>query len=665
MSKKDTLDRINRNTLPFDWDSVLPQCHECIQKQLEKYEKAVDKDGNAYGDKFVVPCKGIPKSLESVVDPAWKSSLSEEDWKAAEEVSDITKWAEQNLLTIDKKPWKARWYQSEILRCTSRRKVLRCSRRVGKTDLVCVEICYYLFTQKNIRIVVGGPQKSHVEEIFKRIRAFISRNPLLSTAVAKSRQAPYQEIELTNGACVRGFSVGSKGKVQGLSVRGQDAHRIYCEEMDYIDEKALAGAVLPILFTSPNTALVGFSTPTGFPTPYYKLCEENPHYKEFHYNYKVLPWWREVEMERANLTEDEWTHEYEAEWGSSEQGVYRVSYIDRALTNYNYEGITRIPTWRYAIGTDWNEIKGAQIVVLGTNTMSGHNRVVEAVHVERSEYTQLDSVDMLLKMNEKWKPATIYIDAGNGSTNYELLRKTSQEARRRGNDPDKARILDILKKYDSGAAIKIRDPVGNEERKVPAKPFMVNASIRMFEQGRIDISMHDKVLEGQLRNYIVERITPTKVPVYGCKQAKIGDHRLDALNLAIVACHLEFDDLHKRDFVKDAGAMPDPRKMVRNQQLRDRSFTKSDDTPEGRRLEENEPDDLIAQAKRGLRGSSLPARVDVGEDFPSNRPGWDTDEEEKRHQQYMQRRRSRQRTKHDMPVRRMWDTKKGGNPYGS
>lgn len=1083
---------------PFNIDEVKEECHNCVRKQLKKYEKMKDPYGKSMKGQFIVPCTGIPANP---VDPDLLAMLPNQETRdQIEELQDIVKWASANLKLSDGSPWNARWYQANVLRCTSRRKVLRISRRAGKTDSVCVEICYYLFTQPNIKLVVAGPQKTHAEEIFNRVREFIRSNPQLANMVTRDVSAPWYEIILTNGARLRGFAAGAKGKGSAVGIRGQDADRLYLEEMDYVDENAITGAVLPILQTTPNTALVGFSTPSGFRTPYYECCEEDPQYVEFHFSYKVLPHWKAVEADKPRFTEEKWTHEFLAEWGSSEDGVYKPEYIDAALTTYDYKDMRRNPNWRYCIGTDWNEKHGTEIVVVGYDTTTKTYKVVESVLVPGSEFTQLSGIARLLEMNRKWKPNYIYIDAGNGclhkdtlvytsdrvkkikdisigdyvlthngvykevinavytgiknsfkikpafglptiasdchthivyrsnerfkdfndissadkfcstdlnlkelrtdelnkkkdfflvpkediskarkslivdlveelkdvknlqfdnkyiwtthgfstsettsnsflmqkyntsratvqrmkrklknkekmapaeirlfkrlvkdygddwhlrhmpkhkkikryidildplflnlygwylseghagvnnieicqmpfhykkefkslinycssqwdcnvlirkngmqrlfilsslltkffkkiggshcynkfidkrildnngigllpslfwgdghehkhglnlsltsdtlimqvrqmlinngvmsglhrinprkredgykdsarqlmlyvngnqynykrinnllksnivpregvfrrkyieidncflipikeikyigetedmydltvkddasfcangfathnSTNYELLRKTSFEERRPGGDRDTARLLDILKRYDAGSSIPTQDPVTGSDIRMPAKPFMINASVRMFEQKRIKISSYDDVLEKQMRAYIIERYTPTKTPVYGLNDDRVGDHRLDALNLALVAFHLEFDDLHVVTYLTNVAAVPDPRTHSNAVNTRPTHISDRETRPEDRRLE--------GPVESSSRFGILPGKVDFEYQFKikTNRPGWDYDRESEEKAKHLQRIRSRGTVQRNRPTR--------------
>ena len=665
------------------------------------------------------------------------------------------------------------------------------------TATVCIDILFNAITQPKQKLLVTGPQKTHVKEIFTRIREFLDTSPELKSMVTRDVVSPHSEMEFTNGSRIRGFAAGEAGKGASSAIRGQDADKIYCfpkgtlvntskfrvkpieelvvgdnilggneehitigkitntgtrykeviklntllgsvictpdhpffngkedipaskatevifslfyssdnidpnitreknikilenfygadiskiiwnkdyvkipitsiecieekqkvynltssadnrffaggffthncEEMDYIDEKAIRGSIYPILQTTPDTELIGFSTPTGFDTPFKKLCEKSPDFKEFHHDYMVLPWWKNVEAERSQFTEEEWEHEYLALFGSSDDSVYKKQYREAAFREYEYEGMKRNPIWKYVIGTDWNEKYGTEILVLGFNPITGLHQVVEAVRIQKAEFTQLAGVSRLIDMNKKWRPNFIYIDQGNGQTNKELLIKESRNQMFKGGDRDTARIAHILRSYDSGAAIKTKDPISRQDMKVPAKPFMVSASIRLFEQKKIILSSKDHKLKDQLQDYIIKRVTPTKTNVYGARSDKIGDHRLDALNLAIVGFFLEFSDLYTSQRITTVGAVPDPRTRTLGQVNRSRSdrMSISSNTPEERRMDHN----LI-----GSIGQVNPSGKYDRNNRKTSRAGWATDREEEERTKYLQRRRSRAR----------------------
>jgi replicative DNA helicase len=629
-------------SLPFNIYEVEPQCLKCIRRQLAKYNNSVDINKKSLENRFIVQCTGVPRMPTN---PGLKYLLSLEEYEEAERIMNPVKWAKHYLSNPDYTPWEARFYQEEVMRCTSLRRALRISRRTGKTDMVSVEIVWKMFIRGDRRIVVAAPQKVHVEEIFNRVRGFIYRNPVLADSVVKDVSSPVYKLELNNKSYVMGFALGTRGKTEGLSVRGQNADDIYCDEMDYVDEKAIQGGLLPILQTTDSTTMTGFSTPTGFKSVYYSFCEEMPEFREFHFNYKVLPHWKKVEADRGAYTEEEWIHEMLAEWGSSEEGVYKPSYVDRSMKSYLYEEMTGpMPGWRYIVGVDWNEKHGAEICIVGENTLNGYYQLVDAFCVEKTDYTQIASISAVIEVNRKWKPVFIFVDAGNGSTNYEMLRKLSWDQRRKNGDRDTARIIDILRKYDSGASLQTKDPITGEPRKAPAKPYMVNASVRAFENDRIRISSADKELEKQLRNYIIERISPTGNPVYGMRDKKVKDHRLDALNLAMVGFYLEFGGLQPQVAITSMVATVNP-------------ITKKIGTPRAQKPEPVSADRGIElpESKSALNrhyGSVMPARISQVYEMSNTNPGWATDEEAKYEQMYAHRRLKRGSNKRSRPASR-------------
>lgn len=625
--------------LPFDIRKAHPSCCKCIRRQLDKYKNEM-LDGEILKDKFVVNCEGAPKDS---FPPEIRKMYSPEEAAELERLYDPIKWAAHYLRQPNNDPWIARGYQEEVLRCTSDRVVIRITRRSGKTDMLAVKALWMMFRQKSFRVLIAGPQKIHVDLIFKRIRGFLSRNSFLSDSVTKNISSPVHELRLNNDSYVMGFAVGTKGNTEGVSIRGQDADALLLDEVAYIDTEAMQGAVLPILQTTARTTMTAFSTPTGFKDIYYSMCKDSPQYREFHYDYKVLDHWKKIEAERPQYSADKWDHEILAGFGSSEEGVYKPSYIDRATKAYSYHEEAPDPRWRYVLGVDWNEKHGAELVVVGQSKVTGTYRVVEAYCVEKADFTQIAGIQAVLEANRKWTPAYIYVDAGGGSLNYEMLRKVSYEARGGRADNANARILDILKKYDSGSSIKARDPVTGEPQKQPAKPYMINASVRIFENGLMEISAEDKTLEKQLRNYIIERFSPTGNPVYGLKDKKVLDHRLDAFNLAMVGFHIEFGDFRPNLSYSRALAAPSPLQKA----VADGDRTGERKEPYTQRNIEDAPRGSVLHRS----GAALPVAIDRPR-VASSRPGWEYDLEdvyEARHQQrrgsFSRRRDARRRIK--------------------
>lgn len=626
----DNLEDLRRLDLPFDVDQVDPQCHRCVRNQIKKYAKYVDINGNPVGNRFLVNCTGVPLYK---IDPAEEALLSDEDVEFTKAINDPVLFAKKFIIDEKKEPWIARPHQEEIIRCTAKNKVLRLARRLGKTESTVVDILYHAFVTPNLRILVLGPQKTHAQEIFNRMKDRLYANPFLASSVVTDKASPHPIIALKNGSEIRGFAGGSKGKTDGLSVRGQDGDRIYVDELSRVDEEAIRSAIMPIMYTNADAAFIGFSTPAPFKNTFYTLCKENPSYKEYHYTYKALDWWERIERDRSGYTEEQWANEFLATFSDADGGVYKPSYIERALNVYNYKECVPTPGWKYTMGVDWNEKHGAEIVVLGFDSFKRKYKIVEACNVTGIQFTQLASVNKVVEMNQKWKPKFIYVDVGNGSTNIELLLKMAYDAAGVSGLTETAMIRERLRKYDSGASIEVYDNTTKQMVKKAAKPFMVSCSVRMFEQDKVIISANDHVLTPQLENYIIERMTPTGNPVYGLEKGSVGDHRLDAFNLAIVAFQIHYSELHKREFVSNVGSAPDPRN-VRLNEAGDVIGTAQ--RPETR----DHGEDFMSIEEKQLAYSGA-GRVDLKK-VKTNRLGWDTDEEDARMNEYLQRKQARQ-----------------------
>ena len=154
----------------------------------------------------------------------------------------------------------------------------------------------------------------------------------------------------------------------------------------------------------------------------------------------------------------------------------------------------------------------------------------------------------IIEMNRKWIPEYIYIDRGYGNTNFEILKKYGYEAlNSRGKGPlhVDSRLANRVKQYDFGSQLEIRDLHTKQPVKKHAKPFLVENSVRKFENGVIAFPKSDDQLKAELVGYIIDRITTTGIPVYKQGNEKVGDHTLDALMLSLVAFELEMTGFGK------------------------------------------------------------------------------------------------------------------------
>lgn len=522
-------------------------CLACVKKYQAKH-------GLSRGDKFELPCQGIPKlysedlSIKTMLDPVeWAAKVL--DWHCLD--ADKIIWERKD--PIQKARFEERFgsdipsryhrpYQAEMLRCTSQNRIYRCGRQIGKTEVLVVYILFTMFTNKKFPVLVVTPRQSQITMIFNRIEEFFKNNPDLQNSVKRQVRSPNAEIELYNGSSVKGFTAGTGGGNQGVSIRGQTAKLLVLDEADYLEDEDMA-SIMGVIAANPDAVTWMSSTPTGKRQKYYELCN-NRKWKEFFYPSYVNPHFTKEADDnfRAIFTKTMYEQEIKAEFGQDMAGVFLPEFVDRAEFDYHYYDSLPQTNYRYTIGVDWNDYKnGTSIVVCGLNTDTGVVSVIERHSITREGWTQLSACDKIRDLNRKWNPDLIYIDSGYGATQHELLKLFGVQARQAGDagHPADKRLSNIIRQYQFGGNIEIFDPFTKQPVPKQAKAYLVETAVRFFENGNIRFSKHDVKLKSELLAYVVDRISSNGVPVYCTNNESIGDHNLDAFMLAIVGFALE------------------------------------------------------------------------------------------------------------------------------
>ena len=256
--------------------------------------------------------------------------------------SDPVKWAQVFLVTYDKTlkketPWTARWYQSQMIRDKSKKKVYRCGRRTGKSECMVVESLYNACNHKNYRVLLITPYENQIRLLFQRINELRSSSPLLNARVVSATKNPYK-IEFDNGSLIMGFTTGASSGSSGASIRGQAADLLILDECDYMADGDF-DSILMIAGERPDIRVIMSSTPTGKRGNFYKCCtDKTAGYTEHYHPSTHNPGWNdEMEAEfRAILSEQGYVHEVLAEFGSQELGVFDKQKLDKAIHILDY-----------------------------------------------------------------------------------------------------------------------------------------------------------------------------------------------------------------------------------------------------------------------------------------------------------------------------------------
>ena len=361
-------------------------------------------------------------------------------------------------------------------------------------------------------------------------------------------------------AKISGFVSGMGVKTDGSgggTIRGQSADIIYLDEMDMIPEEIIEKVVTPILLTRPDTIMIATSTPIGKKGKFHQWCLERSDYKEDYYPSTVLPHWAEIKDElEAESTSEGFVSEYMAQFIEGGSGVFRMDWVHTARADYEYHSTMNNGYLRKAtgvpdpenlikcIGIDWNKNAGTEFFVIGFSASTGKWIALEAHNVEASEYSAKRWVEEVIRLNYKWKPDYIYADEGYGHTIIEDIRLLSHRKRAKSHktelDIETAKIVDRLVSFNFSRNVELKDPFTGQNIVKSGKHYLVENAVRIIEDNRFAYPESDEVLTKQLLNYVVARRHPTtNKPVYGMEKKSIGDHRLDAVMLALAGLSLE------------------------------------------------------------------------------------------------------------------------------
>lgn len=568
-------------------------CINCQIRHMMKYENHVDKNGEPVRT-FTVPCKGIPKGLppgsaQTLHKMVHEEGVAEERAKLLlQSTIDPVAWAELMFGFRDENPvWHLRPYQKEQLRCSSQRIVIREGRRSGKSFVVAVKLIYYAFNksrpvyddQGNLdhvgpTIMIITPYQAQLINLFDEMEKLLKRNKDLSGDIANASgdslyvKTPYFHMNFKNGAVIKGFVSGVGTKVDGSgggTLRGQGANVIYLDEMDMIPEETLEKVIIPILMSDieGQVYLIATSTPIGKRAAFWKWCTQDSTFKEDYLPSSVLPQWSKVKaMILSDTSPDAFQSEYMAAFIDSGYGVFKPSYVYRSRKDYTYEDTMQFSWWKKlfgvtdssqtirCIGIDWNQNAGTEFVVVTYLPHMHRYIVTESVNIPAGEFSGQRWREELIRLNYKWKPDYIYADEGYGHTIIEDVKITAMnmagKAKKTLQDIETAKLTERLKAFNFSSKVELRNPFDGTPITKASKEFLVENAQRVFEDegptggGIVWMPEGEKQLQNELLHYtILKRSPTTNKAVYGTESDKIGDHRLDALMLALAGIQIE------------------------------------------------------------------------------------------------------------------------------
>lgn len=515
-------------------------CDICQKKQIDTHGK------------IVIECNGLA-STENIVDKDYVHMFSKEEIDQLEQIANPYNWADKNIdieSVPEKRKFVQRWYQEQMVRCTARRKVLRCGRRTGKTFSFAINILHRVLTNKDYKVMIVTPYDVQAEEIFNTIRELIHKlGPEWGTYkdIVKRdiKGSPNHLMQFANGSRIRGFTTGSSG---AGTVRGQGAQLIVLDEVDYMTESDL-DSILAILADNPDVELWMASTPKG------KLIlhkmEQIPSYKTFHFPTFVLPHYSDMLDAdfKDQLSPTGYVQEIMAEYGASDFGVFQTYFVDRATNagwtqKHRDDVLINRDNYIVVMGCDWNDDQvGTRIMCIAFDKMNKHFFVAEHDTVSKEGWSQVEAVKRIVALNRKYVFDHIYVDEGFGVSQVQFIKQFAidQYGKLPLNHPD-LKLADTVA-VNFSSSLETRDVATGAVIKKDTKPYMVENAARFLERGAYILDpIYDKDLINQMYGYIIKSRSPSGRPVYAAQDKRIGDHDLDAFMIAMYGFALEYSE---------------------------------------------------------------------------------------------------------------------------
>lgn len=324
------------------------------------------------------------------------------------------------------------------------------------------EILWKMFTNSYRKIVLITPYQSQISELWDVMENMVETSPHVKSSIKRKINNP-QELQLYNGSSLKCFTAGSKSSSKGANIRSISAHDIYLDEADYLGEEALE-AINALFLTSSDTSLCASSTPTGRRETFWTWCSKSKElgFSHFHYPSSVSPVWVSIEdakkrniplsesteyLYRNIYSEAKYLHEFEAEFGNEEQGVFKSIYIDNNIYDFRDDpekanltlydpGYKQNNKNTYVMGIDWNNsINGTQVVITEylreptsityyneengkvvrkTEKIQDKYRLFYRCSLSADQSTQIYSVKKIVELVQRFKIDHIYCDLGFG-----------------------------------------------------------------------------------------------------------------------------------------------------------------------------------------------------------------------------------------------------------
>jgi hypothetical protein len=213
------------------------------------------------------------------------------------------------------------------------------------------------------------------------------------------------------------------------------------------------------------------------------------------------------------------------------------------------------------MGIDWNgKGTGTRIVVTQYDPATRKRRVVHHEAIDDDKATTKKSFNRIVELNKLWHCDYVYVDAGFGFVQDELIKDIGVQAGTFDSDTAKLKYINVVDfgaKLETNAIVPNRNPDSkyladpkDDILKRRTKPFMVEGTVMAFEMELVEVSREYALLEEQLRGFRVKTWTKGGAADTYSTDADSGDHDLDAFMLSMLGIELNYGLWHTKETVR-------------------------------------------------------------------------------------------------------------------
>ena len=215
-------------------------------------------------------------------------------------------------------------WQEELLRSTSDRVLLNCSRQSGKSTMVAIIALHRALYHPNSLILCLAPALRQSQELFAKVLSFYRDLGKPVPAHAENKLS----LELENSSRIMTLP-GTEKTIRGFS----GAALIILDEAAQVDD-GLYFAVKPMLAVS-GGVLMMLSTPYGKRGVFFEVWEGGLQWERYEVPASQCPRISQefLEEERASLPPFIFRQEYQCSFEETDDQVFTTDMIDRAVTD--------------------------------------------------------------------------------------------------------------------------------------------------------------------------------------------------------------------------------------------------------------------------------------------------------------------------------------------